>query len=256
MQHPRRRTGHDGAGFPLPFGRRHSLLGASCPARGLCPSHDRPTAPQTARTRAGFPCSARVRPGWLRVPSVPRGGGVLTTGFFPGRRLPLLSGQPCRPGLQPAPGRIVDEASARVHCHSPHASLPLACNPGRNGVLGLFPELRTQPGRTRQRTSGREQAWTLPGYVSGISQPPSTYSLTTCGLTSQRTGRSARSRPRQRRTRHARGIGVRIIQAPRSSHVPLPLPSRALVSGGCPVTALARPEMRRIAAGLAAIISS
>jgi hypothetical protein len=28
---------------------------------------------QPARTRAGFPRSARVRPGWIWVPSVPRG---------------------------------------------------------------------------------------------------------------------------------------------------------------------------------------
>jgi hypothetical protein len=160
---PGGRAGHTGAGFLLPFGCRPSLLGASCPARGFRPSYDRPTAPQAARTRAGFPCSARVRPGWLRVPSVPRDGGARTTGVLPGRRLPLLNGQPCRPGLQPAPGRIIDEASARVHCHSPHTSLPLTCDPGRNRVLGLSPELRTQPGRTRQRTSGRGQAWTLPG---------------------------------------------------------------------------------------------
>jgi hypothetical protein len=75
----------------------------------------------------------------VALPSVPRGGGVHTTGVLPGRRLPLLNGQPCRPGLQPAPGRIVDEASARVHCHSPHTSLPLACDPVRNGVPWAFP---------------------------------------------------------------------------------------------------------------------
>jgi hypothetical protein len=75
----------------------------------------------------------------------------------------ISTASPCRPGLQPAPGRIIDEASARVHCHSPHTSLPLTCDPGRNGVLGLFPELRTRPGGTRQRTSGRGQARTLPG---------------------------------------------------------------------------------------------
>ena len=75
----------------------------------------------------------------------------------------ISTASPCHPGPQPAPGRIIDEASARVHCHSPHASLPLTCDPGRNGILGLSPELRTQPGRTRQRTSGRGQAWTLPG---------------------------------------------------------------------------------------------
>jgi hypothetical protein len=163
MQRPRRESRAHWRWFPAAFRRQPSLLGASCPARGFRPSYDRPTAPQAARTRAGFPCSARVRPGWLGLPSVLRGGGAHTTGIRPGRRLPLLNGQPCRPGLQPAPGRIIGEASARVHCHSPHTSLPLTCDPGRNGVLGLSPELRTQPGRTRQRTSGRGQAWTLPG---------------------------------------------------------------------------------------------
>jgi len=54
-------AGHAGAGFLLPFGRRHSLLGhpvppgASAPlAIGLPPRH------LAARTRAGFPCSARM----------------------------------------------------------------------------------------------------------------------------------------------------------------------------------------------------
>jgi hypothetical protein len=84
---------------------------------------------------------------------------------------------PCRPGPQPAPGRIIDEASARVHCRSPHTSLPLTCDPGRNGVLGLSPEPRTRPGRTRQRTSGRGQARTLPG-LRPWHQPASFDALT------------------------------------------------------------------------------
>ena len=83
--------------------------------------------------------------------------------ILPAAACRLSTASPCRPGLQPAPGRIIDEASARVHCHSPHTSLPLTCDPGRNGILGLFPELRTRPGRTQQRTSGRGQARTLPG---------------------------------------------------------------------------------------------
>ncbi len=78
--------------------------------------------------------------------------------FFPAAACRISTASPCRPGPQPAPGRIIDEASARVQCHSPHTSLPLACDPGRNGALGLSPELRTQPGRTQQRTSGRGQA--------------------------------------------------------------------------------------------------
>jgi hypothetical protein len=92
---------------------------------------------------------------------------------------------PCRPGPQPAPGRIIDEASARVHCRSSHTSLPLTCDPGRNGVLGLslsFAPSRAGPGNARQ---GGDRPGHCLDYVPGISQPPSTYSLTTCDLTSQ-----------------------------------------------------------------------
>ena len=121
-----------------------------------------PRRQQTTRTRTGFPCSARVRPGWLRVPSLPRGRWCPHgRSISPAATCRIATASPCHPGLQPAPGRNSDEASARVHCHSPHTSLPLACDPGRNGILGLFPELRTRPGRTRQRTSGRGQAQTL-----------------------------------------------------------------------------------------------
>jgi hypothetical protein len=162
---PAEEPGTEHRAFLLPFGRRHSLPEASLPARGFRPPYGRPTAPPpAARTRARFPCSARVRPGWLRVPSLPRGRRCPHDRMFsPAAACRLSTAGPCHPVLQPAPGRISDEASARVHCHSPHTSLPLACGPGRNGGLGLFPELRTPPGRTRQRTSGRGQARTLPG---------------------------------------------------------------------------------------------
>jgi hypothetical protein len=75
-----------------------------------------------------------------------------------------VSPRPCRHACAgPSPGRIIDEASSRVHCRSPHTSIPLTCDPGRNGVLGLSPELHTQPDTTRPRTSGQGQARTLPG---------------------------------------------------------------------------------------------
>ena len=122
-------------------------------------------AASAARTRTGFPCSARVRPGWLRVPSLPRGRRCPRRPVnLPGRP-PAASQRPApiHPGQQPAPGSNRDEASARVHCRSPHTSLPLTCDPGRNGILGLFPELRTPQDRTRRRTSGRGQARTQPG---------------------------------------------------------------------------------------------
>jgi len=173
--------------FPAAFRPPAFAFWASCPAREFRPPYGRPTTPPAAaRTRTGFPCSARVRPGWLRVPSLPRGRrcphGRL---FSPAAACRIAAASPYHPGPRPAPGRISDEASARVHCHSPHTSLPLACAPGRNKGLGLFPELRTPPGRTRQRTSGRGQAQTLARTTSlaSASLPP-TYSLTTCDLTS------------------------------------------------------------------------
>jgi len=151
--------------FPAAFRPPAFASWASFPARGFRPPYGRPTTPPAAAgTRTGFPCSARVRPGWLRVPSLPRGrrcphGRMIS----PAAACRIATASPCHPGPRPAPGCISDEASARVHCHSPHTSLPLACDPGRNGILGLFPELRTRPGRTRQRTPERGQARTLPG---------------------------------------------------------------------------------------------
>ena len=184
---PGGRPGHDGAGFLLPFGRRRSLLGASCPARGFRPSYDRPPAPPAAaRTRAGFPCSARVRPGWLRVPSVPRG-----------RRCPHD-----RHSSRPPPAASQRPAPAAPDCNPPRdASLtrhqrgftvihptpafPSPVTPGGTGSLGFplsFAPSRAGPGNARQ---GGDRPGHCLDYVSGISQPPSTYSLTTCDLTSQ-----------------------------------------------------------------------
>jgi hypothetical protein len=172
--------------FPAAFRPPASAFWASCPARGLRPPYGRPTTPPAAaRTRTGFPCSARVRPGWLRVPSLPRGrrcphGRMIS----PAAACRIATASPYHPGPQPAPGCISDEASARVHCHSPHTSLPLTCDPGRNGILGLslsFAPHRARPGNARQ---GGDRPGHCLDYVPGISQPPSTYSLTTCDLTS------------------------------------------------------------------------
>ena len=124
-----------------------------------------PHRQQAARTRAGFPCSARVRPGWLRVPSVPRGRRCPHDRSY--SRPPPAASQrpvPAAPVLQPAPGRIIDEASARVHCHSPHTSLPLACDPrterGSSGFSLSSAPSRAGPGNARQ---GGDRPRTLPG---------------------------------------------------------------------------------------------
>jgi hypothetical protein len=74
--------------FPLPFGRRRSLLGHSGPRRGVGPPHGRLTGPESARTPAGLPrcahmsgptliCAARasIAPGvtrrWRRATPLP-----------------------------------------------------------------------------------------------------------------------------------------------------------------------------------------
>jgi len=173
--------------FPAAFRPPAFAFWASCPAREFRPPYGRPTTPPAAaRTRTGFPCSARVRPGWLRVPSLPRGRRCPRRPVnLPGRP-PAASQRPApiHPGQQPAPGSNRDEASARVHCRSPHTSLPLTCDPGRNGILGLSlssAPRRAGPGGARQ---GGDRLGHCLDYVPGISQPPSTYSLTTCDLTS------------------------------------------------------------------------
>ena len=164
-QPPSGGAGHNRRAFLLPFGRRHSLPEASFPARGFRPPYGRPTTPPASSADPNGVSMFRTRETWLAQGALCTPGAAVSTRpvFVPAAACRISTASPCRPGLQPAPGRIIDEASARVHCHSPHTSLPLACDPGRNGILGLSPELRTQPGRTRQRTSGRGQAWTLPG---------------------------------------------------------------------------------------------
>jgi hypothetical protein len=186
-------AGNNSAGFLLPFGRRPSLLEASCPARGLSPSYDRPTAPpQAARTRAGFPCSARMSYGWIGCLLDPGGSGARATGCAsPGRRLPLFNGPPLSPWITTRPRMSDSRGISEGSLSFTPASLPLACGPRRNGTLGLFPELRTRQDTTLPRTSGRGRATGhCPDHVPGISQPPSTYSLTPCDNASQGTQRA------------------------------------------------------------------
>jgi len=137
---PGGRAGHTGAGFLLPFGRRPSLLGASCPARGVPPllrsayraaGGADPSGVFMFRTReTRLAKDALWTPG-AAVPARPE--------LLPAAACRISTACPCRPGLQLAPGRIIDEASARVHCHSPHTSLPLTCNPRAERDPRAFP---------------------------------------------------------------------------------------------------------------------
>jgi hypothetical protein len=161
-------------GFPLPFGCRPSLLGHPVPARELGSPYGRLTG-AWHRTLTGFPCSARVRCGWGRTSSIPRGrrcphGRECSTAAacriatalslsprhcIPARKVTLTRHHQGFPGSHPAP------------------SLPLTCGPpSGQGPLG-FP-MSSAPGRYRPRTSWRGQVQTLTrSHVTGISQPPS-----------------------------------------------------------------------------------
>jgi hypothetical protein len=159
---PAGRAGHDGAGFLLPFGRRPSLLGHPVPPGDSAPlTIGLPHRQQAARTRAGFPCSARVRCGRDRVPSVPRG-----------RRCPhghacipwpppaaLSTAGPCHPGTATHPGMFSSRGISKGSLaftppgHSPHLWLP-----DGTGTLGLYPGLHTRLSRTQPRMPGRGRA--------------------------------------------------------------------------------------------------
>jgi hypothetical protein len=135
--------------------RRHSLLGHPVPARGLGLPHSRLTGrPSTNRTLSGFPCFPRMRYGWGRVSSIPRG-----------RRCP--HGRECSPTVA---CRIATAQSLSArHYHPtrtvtltrhpqgfpvshPIPSLPLTCGPRtERGPLG-FP-VSFAPGRHQPRTS-------------------------------------------------------------------------------------------------------
>ncbi len=122
--------------------------------RGFRPSYDRPTAP-LARTPAGFPCSARVRPSWDGRPLYPGGGGVHTTvARSTAAACRFSTTSPCHPGTTTRPrGARINGTSSRVHWYSPVQPSPHLWPRGRTGALGLPLKLRTPASRTRRRTS-------------------------------------------------------------------------------------------------------
>ena len=120
-------------------------------------------------------------------PLYPGGGGARTAGDRP-RPPPAASQRPAPVTLDCDPSQDVmitrhQQGFTVVH---PTPAFPSPVTPDGTGILGLSPELHTQLSRTQQRMSGRGGPGHCPDYVPGISQPPSTLSLTTCDLTSQR----------------------------------------------------------------------
>ena len=163
---PGGRAGNDGAGFPLPFGRRRSLPGhpvppgASAPLAIGLPRRHRdgadPSGVSMFRTR-----ETRPGPGALYTPgtAVPHGHVCIPRPPPAALQRPV----PVTPVSRPVPGCLSHEASARVHWRSPLPAIPLACGSQTERDPSGFPPGST-PGRAglgRARRGGdRPQALT------------------------------------------------------------------------------------------------
>lgn len=128
--------------FPLPFGRRHSLLGHPVPP-GIPPllrSAYRRTAGCRLRTMTGFPRFPHSRCDRIGCPLYPGTGGALTgrTGSRPAARR-LSAARVLHPGPASPAGALANETSTRVHAIHP-PGLPLARIPTvTRGPLRLLP---------------------------------------------------------------------------------------------------------------------
>ena len=176
-------------GFPLPFGCRHFASRSSCSRRGVGPSLRsayRAQGPDLDGVTAFR--THELRPGW--VPSLPRGRRCSSRpSRVLDRRLPLSAASPCTP--LPASHR----AGLRFTRHQrgfkqftrPAFPSPVAARMER-AALGLCPELRTPPTRSRRRTSRWGQAIEHgPGTTRSTSHRlilQSCSSLTACDLAS------------------------------------------------------------------------
>ena len=134
-----------GPGFPLPFGRRRSLLGSSCARWGIAPS-------SRSAYRQGRPAGPH------RGCHVPHGRDAAGVGaaWTPGtvvRSRPVVGHRPAPAAFQrrslfsrllhSACGSPRNEASSAIHSRSPVRPFPGLCPPGETGALGPLPGLRT-----------------------------------------------------------------------------------------------------------------
>ena len=174
------------AWFPLPFGCRHSLLGSSCPAGEVPPSsqsaYQYPSLDLDPDEVSTFHMR-QIRPG--RVPPIPRGGGVHTTGQVPPVDACRFSAaSPAPRYCQPSPGLTLTRSHQRFTRVHP-SGLPLTCNP-RMARESLGSTLSFAPRRYQRRTSRRGRALEhTPGATSSTTPPTSNDEpLNTCDLVS------------------------------------------------------------------------
>ena len=160
-----------GPGFPLPFGRRHSLLGSSCARWGIAPS-SRPAYRQDVLPDPIGVVTFRMvemRPGW--VPPGPRGrwfapGRSLDTG----QHLPPSSGGPCSPAscIPPAGVHVTRRLRRFTHVHPSGLSPPVP--PGRNRGPWASPGLRTPRSPAAHARAGTVLANWTGNYVTDMSR--------------------------------------------------------------------------------------
>ena len=110
--------------------------------------------PGRTRTPTGFSRSARPETRPARVPSVPRGHGVLTADASSPAAVAASLRQALPPALRPISRGHCHEASDEgIACAHP-SGLPLACGPRmERGPLGFLPRC-FEPRRCQRRTSG------------------------------------------------------------------------------------------------------
>jgi hypothetical protein len=128
----------------------------------------------------------KTRPG--RAPSIPRGGGVPTTGKVPpaaARRFSAAS--PTPQSYFPSPGLTLTRCHRGFTRIRP-SGLPLACSPRmERRPLGFDPELRTPPLPAAHVRAGTD-AEHSPGATSSAPILHSTRPLDACNLVSQHLG--------------------------------------------------------------------
>jgi hypothetical protein len=97
----------------------------------LSPPHGH-EAPRGAR----FPCSARMRPGWLRLPSLPRAPVPTASGDLPAARLPHRNGRPLASRTTTRDVSVTRHQQGFTVIH-PTPAFPSPVTPGGTGSSGF-----------------------------------------------------------------------------------------------------------------------
>jgi hypothetical protein len=170
-----------GPAFLLPFGRPASAFLGTLSCQGVQPPLRSAYRTACAYPRlgcgpiAGFPRSARVRPGPGRAPSLPRERRCpLAIELSVAAACRLSTAGSCHPGTATQPGMSMSRGISKgFRIVAPFRSFPspVAAMAGA-AVLGLSRELRTQPARNRPRTSRRGQVEHKPVAMSPASARP------------------------------------------------------------------------------------